>query len=683
MSKTLEILNALAPNGVLHLIIDDNNNCYILENSNIRGNILEESEKHYIILWNYLSFPVYQRYNKINNNKIIKNDNTIIDTKISNKQDNYSKYINLSKKNNYKTLAFYLPQFHEIEENNKNWGNGFTEWTNVSQGQSLFDGHYQPKIPSDFGFYNLEYDKKIFTKQVNLAKSIGIDGFIFYYYRFNDKVLLDKPIKNFLNSDLDSEFALCWANENWTRAWDGLDNDTIVKQDYESNYKKIIDDLSIYFNDKRYIKINNKPLFIIYKPLDIPDLYERIRIWQEHIKQYGFDGIEIFVVNSSKFVDNSLITGNINFAPTSLPVQKELVIKDQNIYDYKKLVDTYKDLNASDSEYLCVCPSWDNSSRRKNGASIFINDNQKYYCEWLLNALDKTVSTPNKILFVNAWNEWAEGAYLEPDIRQGFQKSNCHLVVNKINSYNNFKTNKVYNFSNQPNSAKIAYIIHGYYPDILEEFLQKIVHTSEQYDLYISLPKTTSKNILSNILCFYPKANVLYVDNHGRDILPWITFNKLNDFSIYDCVCKLHTKKTLYNIESGNYVRNTSIKSLIGSPNIINDHINTLRDNKNIGMICPHTLKLNLQEWIGSNLKNIYKIYNKNIINLSKYYFCGGTMFWYKPQIFNGLLDILDEKYIIAENEPIGVDGNIVHAIERILGMYCIDQNFLIKETEL
>lgn len=683
MFQTLEILNSLAPNGIFTLVLSPDNSCYIEEQPEIFGKLVHNQENSCIIIWNHLKTPVYQAYEKIDSKKIVKKNYQIV-CETKNKQINYNKYINLDSNLSYKTLAFYLPQFHEIEENNRAWGEGFTEWTNVAKSQPIFYGHNQPKIPSDFGFYNLEYDKKILEKQTSLARSIGINGFIFYYYRFNDKVILDKPIQNFLNnSDINLEFALCWANENWTKTWDGNNNDIILHQYYEKDYKKIIDDLLIYFVDKRYIKINNKPLFILYKPSDIPDLKDRISFWQEYIKSYGFDGLEIFVVNSPNYI-NSYITGNIVFAPTSTKLERSFCVQDQHIYDYKILVDSYKSLNNTDKNYPTVCPGWDNSSRRSQGASIFINDTQKHYCDWVAYATDQCLKTEHKILFVNAWNEWAEGAYLEPDINRGFQKSNCHLIVNKINSYNKqFKTNQIYNFSNQPNSAKIAYIIHGYYPDILEEFLYKIQATSEAYDLYISLPNQTSNTILTNILCSHPTANIIFVDNYGRDILPWITFNKLNNFDAYDCVCKLHTKKTLYNIESGNYVRNTSIKSLIGSSNIITDHINTLRDNKNIGMICPHTLKLSLQEWIGSNLKNIYKVYNKNIINLSKYYFCGGTMFWYKPQIFNGLLDILDEKYIIAENEPIGIDGNIVHAIERILGMYCIDKNFLIKETKL
>jgi lipopolysaccharide biosynthesis protein len=684
------INNSRAVDGKLHLIELYNQDCYLLEDINAYGKVLNNTINNQTIEWYHINKPIKQIYVKNNVDNTLTQEpvqniaNYLLNNKstINNPQIDYSKiYNNQSPKKDITTLAFYLPQFHQIPENNMFWGEGFTEWTNVSKGKPRFIGHRQPKIPSsEFGFYDLEYDNQIFIKQIDLADRIGIDGFVFYYYRFGSKEIMKKPlIKILKNKKLDLKYAFCWANENWTKNWDGLNKEILIEQKYETNDISIIQDLLPFFQDSRYIKINNKPLFIIYKANQIPNIITKINRWNEILSLYGFDGIEILVVNNIDLVDNKNISGNISFSPTNLDIS-HVKHSGNYIYDYKELIAENKKQNQEYNNYLCLIPSWDNSARRKKDATIFVNDTQHLYCDWLIDSYIKTNLTQHKLLFINAWNEWAEGAYLEPDLELGFNKANCHTVVNLLRSEHiDQKSSKIVSFASKPINNKIAYIIHGYYFDILEDILNFISNTKQPYDLYVSLPRDTPTKVYASILCTNPYANILHVDNIGRDILPWLQFNSLIDFNQYEAVCKLHTKKTLWNKKSGDYVRNINFQELISSSSVIDKNIQKLQNNTQLGIIGAKTLKFSLNDWIGSNYNNLKNIYNKDI-DIKKHFFIAGTMFWYKPQSINNILDLKIDNNIF-EREPIERDGHVPHAIERLFGIICADNNYSIEET--
>ncbi len=190
----------------------------------------------------------------------------------------------------YRPIAIYLPQFHPIPENDKWWGKGFTEWRNVVQAKPRFNGHYQPHIPSDLGFYDLRLHE-VLIEQAKLAKNNGIYGFCFYHYWFNGKLLLEKPVEALLkNKTPEFPFMLCWANENWTRAWDGGDNEILIKQEYSlDDDKEHIKYLIPFFKDTRYIKIDNKAVFAIYKPDLFPDISQTLNIFREEAKKQGVE----------------------------------------------------------------------------------------------------------------------------------------------------------------------------------------------------------------------------------------------------------------------------------------------------------------------------------------------------------------------------------------------------------
>lgn len=332
-------------------------------------------------------------------------------------------------------IAFYLPQFHEIAENNKWWGEGFTEWSNVNPAQPQFEGHYQPHMPGELGCYNL-LDSTIHRRQIELAKLYGVGGFCFYTYWFDGNLLLEKPIENYLNDkSLDFPFCLCWANENWSRRWDGLDSEILIAQKYSPEDDiAFIQYVSKYMKDGRYIRIDGKPLLLVYRPSLLPSIKETVKRWREWCLQNSVGEIYLAYTQSFETVDPSKydFDAAIEFPPNnSSPPDITKLVKPSNdhfsgtVYDWRVFVERSRNYKKPAYKlFRGVCPSWDNTARRKNKGSIFVNNTPQGYQEWLSNAVAETCSRianpEERLIFVNAWNEWAEGAHLEPDQRCGY-----------------------------------------------------------------------------------------------------------------------------------------------------------------------------------------------------------------------------------------------------------------------
>lgn len=354
-----------------------------------------------------------------------------------------------------KVIAFYLPQYHPIPENDLWWGKGFTEWRNVVRGKPLFRGHYQPHIPADLGFYDLRLSETRIA-QANLAKQYGIDGFCYYHYWFNGRMLLERPFNEVLQSgEPDFPFCLCWANENWTRRWDGKDKEVLMKQEYDK-YDALhhVRWLEQAFNDHRYIKIKGKPLFLIYNAGVIPNLGNVIRIWRNYLMDRGWPGlylcarienhqsnlrliemgIDAFYDFQPRFFYTHLL-GKKDLLSTGVKMilRRELKIKVHSIFPkfrFSKIVNYKKMVKRIISEpqkpytvWPCVFPSWDNSARRRYDATIIQNSDPSIYSAWLTAAIKYAADQgeDEALVFINAWNEWAEGCHLEPDLRHGHQ----------------------------------------------------------------------------------------------------------------------------------------------------------------------------------------------------------------------------------------------------------------------
>jgi lipopolysaccharide biosynthesis protein len=340
---------------------------------------------------------------------------------------------------NIKSIAYYLPQFHRIPENDEWWGEGFTEWTNVKKAKPLFKGHEQPKIP--YEYYDLS-NPTIMHNQISMAKKYGLYGFCFYYYWFSGKRLLENPVENFLKDESEESnfpFMICWANENWSRRWNGKDQDVLIRQEYQENDHHLLSlDFIRHFKDDRYIKDDGYPVLMIYRPNVVNDFGQLIKVIREQTKQAGFPGVKILCSETYGFKnsENYDIDGMIQFPPNFTFCDKPRRIgRRPNRFDYtatvEKSINLYHDFSHENCEssikvfYPCSFPSWDNTARRGKAGTVFVNCNIEQFERWLSASKDFTIKYNQKsenFIFINAWNEWAEGAYLEPDETHGFAR---------------------------------------------------------------------------------------------------------------------------------------------------------------------------------------------------------------------------------------------------------------------
>lgn len=347
-----------------------------------------------------------------------------------------------------KPIAFYLPQYHQIPENDKWWGKGFTEWSNVRKAKPLFKDHYQPHVPhNDIGYYDLS-DVQTSIKQAQLAKQYGIYGLCYYYYWFNGKKLLDKPLSNMLQSpEIDLPFCLCWANENWTRTWDGQEKHVLMPQDHLPKHdQQFIDDVMPILKDERYIRIDGRPVLVIYRTSLFPNMQRTAQLWQKTAKDNGLRGVYLIRVEGLEpAVDPAEIgfDAAIEFAPDwRLAVvpdgdNKDVaqwLIKEQYGIDKSKPIlrdyelTMYRMINSTDKQYKYfrgVFPSWDNTARKGARGVTFLGSDPKKFEFFLgkqiaLTMSNSLLSDEEKIVFINAWNEWGEGCHLEPDEHYGY-----------------------------------------------------------------------------------------------------------------------------------------------------------------------------------------------------------------------------------------------------------------------
>ncbi|PKB17452.1 glycoside hydrolase family 99-like domain-containing protein [Flavobacterium sp. 5] len=342
-----------------------------------------------------------------------------------------------------KPIAFVLPQFHPIPENDQWWGKGFTEWTNVTKAQPLFEGHYQPQLPTDLGFYDLRLPEAR-QAQADLAQAYGIQGFCYYHYWFNGKRLLEQPIDGMLQQkDLNMPFMLCWANENWTRRWDGNEDDVLMKQDYnlEDDKEHMRWLCENVFSDSRYIKVDNKPVFVLYRHSLLPDIKKTAAIWREiAINEFGFPDLYLCITDS--FGETSVpqklgFDAAIEFSPLAVIKNKLKINQKKGLFDFFKKKSKSSPIDLRDFElgvknciekkipdykfYRCVTPSWDNTARKKERGAVAIGSSPELYYKWLDYIVKHFIpySVEENFIFINAMNEWAEGNHLEPCIKYG------------------------------------------------------------------------------------------------------------------------------------------------------------------------------------------------------------------------------------------------------------------------
>lgn len=348
---------------------------------------------------------------------------------------------------NVRAIAIHLPQFHPVQQNDEWWGKGFTEWTNVTKARPLFPGHHQPQLPADLGYYDMRLSETR-AAQAELAREYGISAFCYYHYWFTGQQILEQPVEDMVKSgEPDFPFCLCWANENWTRTWTGGDSEVLLKQEYSAQDDcKHIQALIPTLSDPRYLKMDGKIALFIYRADLLPNAAATARIWREEVRKAGLG--ELFLgafVTKEVDLDAWNFDIAVEFVPFQFKPSRSRAIcrffaklfartsarlrgtREAAIHLYDDLADSRRSADppqgtSPDRWLRCVTPAWDNSPRKKIRPIIFLGSSPQKYGRWLLEMVrwtHKNAPHGRRFVFINAWNEWAEGNHLEPDQKNG------------------------------------------------------------------------------------------------------------------------------------------------------------------------------------------------------------------------------------------------------------------------
>ena len=581
-------------------------------------------------------------------------------------------------------IAYYLPQYHPILENDQWWGTGFTEWRNVARAFPVFAGHYQPRLPGELGFYDLRIPD-VMRQQIKLAKLHGISAFCFHFYWFGGKRLLELPIENFLrNSDLDFKFCLCWANENWTRRWDGADNEILIAQSHS-----VQDDIALirylkrYFDDPRYLRIHGKPVLTVYRPDILPDAKATVTRWRAEAKRAGLPGLFLIATNSFGFsrYDEYGFDALSEFPPHSTwsPQDNNVVLLHPDyrgkVYSYSGIFESIKAISKGGDDttrrtvFPGVMPCWDNTPRLPLGGNVFHGSTPALFYEWLTHSIAraKRNAEDERIVFINAWNEWSEGAYLEPDrsIGCGYLAACATAITDEVKVDCRVAALFKQQRESFQASHRRAIAIHLYYEDLATWFAAQVADFGG-VDVYITVPRTIDWEAAQAIRESFRQAYILEVDNRGRDIRPFLTVYSHLLKRNYDFVCKLHSKKSLH-LGGGDQWRVDVVGQLLGPA--ARDALNTYRSKSSVGILVPRGSLESLAD------PSIRLRSEQNLITLAarlnykitfRELFVAGSMFWFRPSALQNLYRLFVEG-LEFEPELGQVDGTIAHAIERIV----------------
>jgi lipopolysaccharide biosynthesis protein/glycosyltransferase involved in cell wall biosynthesis len=578
-----------------------------------------------------------------------------------------------------KAIAFYLPQFHPIPENDQWWGKGFTEWTNVSKTVPQFVGHYQPRLPGELNFYDLRVPD-VLKRQIELARQYGIYGFCFHYYWFNGRRLLERPLEQYLADEQnDFPFCICWANENWTRRWDGLEDDVLIAQQHtEESDIEFIKDVVPIIKDQRYIRIDNKPLLMVYRANLLPNARETGDRWRKYCRDNGLGEIYLVAAQTFGFRDPTSIgfDAAVEFPPLgvnlNLPYgisQLDLINPAFSGHVLKYSLAVGEAIGAKTAPFTLfksVMPGWDNTPRTGSRARIFLGSTPFWYQTWLSACCDYAVRhNPEnaRLVFINSWNEWAEGAYLEPDRKFGYaflQATANALLGNKSGQQDNGKS--------PIKQSDTAVILHLFYPELWDEIASYLENLAGDFDLYVSIGTgdVKSKQLIQDK---FPGAAVFEVENRGRDIAPFLEIFKLIYPMDYKYVCKIHTKKSLHRSD-GDFWRKDLLAKLLGSEKVI-ESIKVSLDKEQFGLIAPDGHLLDASRHFGANKSWLDRLGRQIGFDFSKTpgaQFAAGSMFWFKPKALFPILHlpITSDDF---EQESGLVDGTFAHAMERVIGI--------------
>jgi len=582
-----------------------------------------------------------------------------------------------------KVVAFYLPQFHPFPENDAWWGKGFTEWTNVSKAQPQFLGHYQPRLPADLGFYDLR-QREVLAQQVELAKGAGVHAFCFHYYWFGGKRLLEKPIELYLaDPTLDLPFALCWANENWTRRWDGDETDVLMAQKHSpEDDEAVFEDMARYIRDPRYLRVGGKPVLVLYRPEILPEPKATTERWRAKARAMGLGELRLLCTTAFGFQDYAAhgFDGIIDFPPHAIvegEITKDVTPLHENftgkVYDYPAVVrHKLSELSRVDAAFVPgVMPGWDNQARKPWAGHAFHNADPESYVTWLSGALAHAVARHPKgeaVVFVNAWNEWGEGAYLEPD--RWFGHGYLHATRAALSAYQPRLTDAhplvVEARERFVKRAEAVTLLHLFYPELIEWFAARLAATTDALDLMITVPETWSEADLARARAAFPNAHLAIAENRGRDIRPFVESLRRARALGYSVFCKLHSKRSPHRAK-GDEWRAELVDGLLGGEAAALA-LRAFEQDPKLGLLASAEARMRIgdPDVLNNNREAVARLSARMGLKVApETPFAAGSMFWGRTKAFAPLSGLSDAD-IGFEPEIGRVDGTTAHAIERL-----------------
>ncbi|MEE7546177.1 hypothetical protein HF319_03185 [Xanthomonas sp. Kuri4-1] len=578
-------------------------------------------------------------------------------------------------------VAFYLPQFHPIEENDAWWGRGFTEWRNVTRALPQFEGHRQPRLPADLGFYDLR-NPAVMREQARLAGEYGVGAFCFYFYWFGGKTLLEAPLLQWRrDTDITLPYCLCWANEKWARRWDGRGDDILIDQHHSAE-----DDLAFiahvaeYLRDPRYLRVDGRPMLLVYRPHLLPQPEQTAARWRAWCRDNGVGEIHLAYVQGFERPDPRAIgfDAAVEFPPNmstppSVAARQILINPDfrGDVLDWRVMAREAAQRALPEYPlYPCVNPGWDNEPRRSGNGRIYLHASPRGYRDWLSNTIHHRLAgramTQPPLVFVNAWNEWAEGAVLEPDARLG------HAWLEN--------TRRALQAPVRPVTASTAVVIHAWYLDVLDDLLHAWARSGLDGPLIITTAHALVEQVRERAQAHAPQARVEGFDNHGRDLLPFLhVADRLLDAGI-DSVLKLHTKKSTHRADGAQW-RGELVDRLIEPARAAAIRA-AFADRPSLGMVAPEGHLLRVGDYLGDNAGTLDYLHARLGLDPTRHdeVFASGSMFWVR---LAALRPLLDAHLAPSEFEPEGgqIDGTLAHGLERLLGTVVRQAGFEVADA--
>jgi len=596
-------------------------------------------------------------------------------------------------------IAYYLPQFHIIPENEESWGRGFTEWTNVTRALPQFVGHDQPHLPGDLGFYDLS-NEEVLERQTVLARKYGISAFCIHYYWFRGKRLLEKPLATlYRRKDLDIRFCLCWANETWSRRWDGSEHEVLIPQIHTAESdKRFIEDALRYMDDPRYLTIDGRLVLVVYRGELLADPERTIEHWRNVVcKSVGKD---LFLLRAMTFKPTTLVNGfdaSVQFPPHHLNAPDTSASRtlynsafSGSVYDYPALLPTIK-RQFREYEFPViptVMTGWDNTPRRGSAGTCYHGSTPAHYAAWLAEAAYFAKQNPvggSSCVFINAWNEWGEGAHLEPDQRYGH--AHLRATVEALRPYCHVEVPSAGPLpiatipaASAAEKSDTALVIHASCPDALHAMLGGVDHVNEQ-DLFISISEGAERELMPAVARLAPRANIFIFADKGRDARPFLyILERIVDHG-YRYLVKLRAERNQER-GSGADARDERAPEVLRSP-----RIPILREvferHPRIGLLAaPGQVRSSTHDMGSSgNLAWLARLCRElNLDAPPEFSFVEENMFAGRVDALERLSQVnrLGDRF---EEELGQSDGTLAHALDRLVGVMLADQQLSIAQV--